>query len=103
MLLRCENSSNIKEASRDICPELLQCRYCGIEYKTGIERNNGCTTKFTITIWKDLGQGPGTKEWKAHIPFQDEISFPQSIQLQRGEIAATFQVRGLNWARDKVS
>lgn len=94
MSLRCEKSTNIKEASRDLCLEFHQCRYCRTEYKASLEHEDGCTFKFTTTIWKDLGQGPEAEEWKAHFPLQDPLSFPQSIQFREGEIAAVFQVSG---------
>ncbi|KAH8652668.1 hypothetical protein BGZ60DRAFT_419999 [Tricladium varicosporioides] len=93
-LLRCEGSTNIQNAPRDLCSELQQCRYCRTEYKTEFEHDDGCTIKFTIIIWKDLGPGPETKEWKAHFPPQDRVSFPQPVQFHRGEIASVFQVRG---------
>jgi hypothetical protein len=94
MLLHCENSTNIKKTSWDLCSEIQQCRYCRTEYKASFEHDEGCTIKFTITIWKDLGQGPEAEEWKAHFPLQDWLSFPQPIQFYRGEIASIFQIRG---------
>jgi hypothetical protein len=99
MLLHCENGTNIKNTSWDLCSELQQCRYCRTEYKAGFEHHDGCTIKFTITIWKDLGQGPEADEWKAHFPLQDRLSFPQPIQFHGGEIASVFQVRGAELGR----
>ncbi|KAN0119453.1 hypothetical protein V8E51_001661 [Hyaloscypha variabilis] len=94
MLLRCENSTNRNEASRDLCSELHQCRYCRTEYRAGFEHDDGCNIKFTITIWKDLGQGPETEEWRAHFRLQGRLSVSQPIQFHGGEIAAVFQLRG---------
>lgn len=93
ILLHCENSTNIKKTSRDLCSELRQCRYCRTEYKAVFKHDDGCTIKFTVTIWKDLGQGPEAEEWKAHFPLQDRLSFPQPIQFHGGEIASVFQGR----------
>ncbi|PMD54134.1 uncharacterized protein K444DRAFT_539965 [Hyaloscypha bicolor E] len=91
-LLHCEKSSNTKEG--DLCSELQQCRYCRTEYTAGFEYDDGCTIKLTITIWKDLGQGPEAEEWKAHFPLPDRRSFPQPIQFHGGEIASVFQEKG---------
>jgi hypothetical protein len=96
MLLHCENSTNIKKTSWALCSQLQQCRYCRTEYKAGFEHDDGCTIKFTITIWKDLGQGPEAEEWKAHFPLEDWLSFPRPIQFHKGEIASVFQGRGPN-------
>jgi hypothetical protein len=95
-LLHCENSSNTKEG--DLCSELQQCRYCRTEYTAGFEYD-GRTIKLTITIWKDLGQGPEAEEWKAHFPLPDRRSFPQPIQFHGGEIASVFQERGTDLGR----
>ncbi|KAH9207598.1 hypothetical protein DL95DRAFT_482652 [Leptodontidium sp. 2 PMI_412] len=94
ILLRCDNSTSIKKTSWDLCSGLRQCQYCRTEYEASFEHNNGCTTKFTITIWKDLGQGPEAEEWKAQLPLQDRLSFPQPIQFHGGEIASVFQEMG---------
>jgi hypothetical protein len=99
VLPHCENSTNIKKTSWDLWSELQQCRYCRTEYKAGFEHDDGCTIKFTITVWKDLGQGPEAKEWKAHFPLQDSRSIPKLIQFHGGEIASVFQVRGTELGR----
>lgn len=70
-----------------ICSEFLQCRYCCTEYKTSIEHNDGCRTKFTITIWKDLGWGIGSEDWKAHT---EENLCALWTPFQAGELAAVF-------------
>ena len=71
-----------------ICSKLLRCQYCRTEYKTSLEHKDGCRSKLTVTIWKDLGHGIDSKEWKAHI--DNNLSSPLSIQWQAGEIAAVF-------------
>ncbi|PVH80037.1 hypothetical protein DL98DRAFT_209943 [Cadophora sp. DSE1049] len=91
MILHCEKGANIKKTSWDLCSELQQCRYCRTEYKAVFEHGNGCTFKFTITIWKDLGQGPEGEEWKAQLPLEDGLSSPLPIHFHRGEIASVFQ------------
>lgn len=78
------------DISRDICSELLQCRYCRTEYKISF-KHNCCAIEFIITIWKDLGKGPQAKEWKAHFPLQDQRLSPPLIRFRRGEIASLFQ------------
>jgi hypothetical protein len=98
MLLHCENSTNINKASWDLCSELQQCRYCRTEYQAGFKHDDGCTIKVTITVWKDLGQGPEAEEWKAHFPLEN-FSFPQPIQFCGGEIASVFQGRGAELGR----
>lgn len=92
MLLPCEKNINITEgASRDLCSELYQCRYCRTEYKVGFEHDDGCTIEFTITIWKDLGQGPEAEEWKANLLRGHPLSVPPSVRFCGGEIAAVFK------------
>jgi hypothetical protein len=71
--------------------ELQQCRYCRTEFKAGFEHDVGCTVKVPITIWKDLGQGPETEEWKAHFPLDDKKALPQPVQFHSGEIASVFE------------
>jgi F-box domain len=87
VLLRCENGTNMKKMSWDLSSEIQQCRYCRTEYKVDFKHDDGCTIRFTITIWKDLGQGPEAEEWKAHISLQDGRLFPRPVQFQ-GEIAS---------------
>jgi len=94
MLLHRKNSTNIKMASRHFYSELHQYRYCRTEYKAGFKHDDGCTMKFTMTIWEDLGQGPEAEEWKAHVVLEGSLSFPQPIQFYGGEIASVFLVRG---------
>jgi len=96
-LLHCDNRSNTRKG--DLYSELQQCRYCRTEYTAGFEYDDGCTIKLTITIWKDLGQGPEAEEWKAHLPLPDWRSLPQPIQFHGGEIASVFQERGTDLGR----
>ena len=97
-LLHFWNGTNIKKISWDLCSELQQCVYCRTEYKTGLKHGFSCTFKFTITIWKDLGQGPEGEEWKSLIA--NENWPPEPIQFQGGEIASIFQKGRSDWARD---
>lgn len=94
MLIHNENRTNIEKTSWGTCSELQQCLYCRTEYTTGFKHNDGCTIKFTIIIWKDLGRGPEADEWKAHFPLEDIRSFPKPGQFHRGDIPSVFQGRG---------
>lgn len=98
ILSHCENST-IKKISWDIYSELQQCRYCRTAYKAGFKHNNNCTIIFTITIWKDLGQGPESEEWKAQFPLQDRRLYPQPIQFHGEEIASVFHAGGTELGR----
>ncbi|KAH7419547.1 hypothetical protein BKA64DRAFT_716003 [Cadophora sp. MPI-SDFR-AT-0126] len=91
IVLHRENGTKIKKTSWDLGSEVQQCRYCRTEYKAEFEHGNECTMKSTFTIWKDLGHGPETEEWKAQMPSDDSLSVPERIQFHRGEIASFFQ------------
>jgi hypothetical protein len=93
MLLHCENSTNIDKTSWNLSWELQQCRHCRTEYKVGFKHGDGCNIKFTTTIWKDLGQGPETEEWRAHLPLKGR-RITQTNSVPRGEIASVFQGGG---------
>lgn len=88
--LRCENSTNIKKTSWDLCSEIQQCRYCRTEYKAGCRHDDSCTIQFAITIWKDLGQGPESEEWRPHLRLPRPRSYPRPVQFHGGEIASVF-------------
>jgi len=90
IFLHCENSTNVKKTSWDFCSDLRQCGYCQTEYQASLKHGDNCTTQFTITVWKNLGQGPEAEEWKAHFPLQDWRLSPQTIRFQGGEIASVF-------------
>lgn len=90
-LLYYETNTSDKKISWNIYSGFQRCRYCRTEYKASFEHNNNCTIKFTITIWKDLGQGPETDEWKAQLAPQNRLSFLQPIQFHEGEIASVFE------------
>ncbi|KUJ12494.1 uncharacterized protein LY89DRAFT_722097 [Mollisia scopiformis] len=74
----------------NICWELFRCRYCLTEYQASVKHEVDCTMKLTITVWKDLGQGPDFEEWKAHL-FFDWLSIPQLDAFSEEDIASVFQ------------
>jgi hypothetical protein len=80
-----------QEKPWDLCSELSQCRHCRTEYQVEFTHNDGRAMKCTITIWKNLGQGPDTKTWRAHLPRQR--SGPE-VKFQSGEVASVFKKRG---------
>lgn len=90
-LLHCDNTAKIKRTSWDSSSDIQQCRYCRTEYKAGFKHDGRCTFKFTMTIWKDLGQGPEAEEWKAHFPFQDERACRQPSPVNGRKIASILQ------------
>ena len=102
MLQHCGNSTNIKKTSWDLCSGLQQCRYCRTEYEAVFKHGGDCRIKFTITIWKDLGQGPETEEWKSHLRSPSQLSCP-TVQFNGGEIASVFQARGAEFSRNEAS
>ena len=89
-------NSTIKKTSWDVCSELQHCRYCRTAYKAGFKHNSSCTIIFTITIWKDLGQGPESEEFKAQLRLQDRWLYPQPNQFHGEEIVSVFQAEGQN-------
>lgn len=82
-----------KQIWRNLCSDIEQCLYCRTEYL--VRPDNVCATKCSITVWKDLGQGLDTNEWKAHLPHSEcnssESRLPPEIEVQKGEIAKVFK------------
>jgi len=68
IILPCESGNKImKGKSWDLCSNLQYCQCCQTEFKIFIKHKNGCSITIKFTIWKDLGQGPEYKEWRAHL------------------------------------
>ena len=44
-----------------------QCRSCSTIYTANFTHRAGCNMTFTLTIRKNLGRGPESKEWKRHF------------------------------------
>jgi hypothetical protein len=66
---------------------LHRCQYCPTEYKVEIKYGKGVVFSVTCTIWKDLGKGPDTEEWKAHCDPKPPVP---DVEIQAGWIAAVF-------------
>ncbi len=73
------------------------------ENRFSFEHGDGYAVKISFTIWKDLGQGPDSEEWKAHFPIDDSLPSLQPIQFPRGKIASVFESGEPLWAGDEVS
>ncbi|TVY83237.1 hypothetical protein LSUE1_G001187 [Lachnellula suecica] len=90
-LLYCESTSHCKKSLLPARSELHQCQYCRTEITADIQHPDNSTFDLIITVWKDLGQGPETEEWRAHCPPMDFLETPPPILFKRGEISSVFQ------------
>jgi hypothetical protein len=79
--------------------KLEQCLRCRTEYKISVEHDEGCDVSIKIDIWKDLGGGLGSEEWKDHICLDgilQKATLVDSTQVVGAGLASLFQDKDLN-------